>query len=269
MASSTGKKRAVSGKSKSIKPKQLEQKVDAELLLRRIQELEEAVDQLRGRLIHRDEPHRVSDVDLSALSAAQDRFVRATTDGWLLVVASGAKMSLPSGLKVSLTSSSGGRDNGTVLEGVFLGTTFDVSSGNLEATFRRVGSLNAHVQRRAAGPVVIGGVAFDLELRISFIEAGTQKALGPYAAKTDPANPVPTGQHAIEIPDYPHELGSGYGAHGKVWFRIGHQGDRYVHPGRVSAGCLTCAPTQWEEIYGVLHCARLNDKVSVGTLIVQ
>jgi hypothetical protein len=269
MANSTDKRGAAPAKSKSIKPKQLKQGVDAESLLRRIQELEEAVDQLRGRLIHRDEPHRVSDADLSALSAAQDRFVRATTDGWLLVVASGTKMSLPSGVKVSLTSSSGGRDNGTVLEGVFLGTTFDVSSGNLAPAFRRVESLDARVQRRAAGSVVIDGITFDLELRISFMEAGIKKALGPYAAKTDPANPVPTGQHAIEIPDYPHALGSVYGPHGTVWFRIGHQGDRYVHPGRESAGCLTCAPSQWEDIYGVLHCARLNDKVSVGRLIVQ
>lgn len=53
-----------------------------------------------------------------------------------------------------------------------------------------------------------------------------------------------------------------------VWFRIGHQGNRYVHPGRISAGCLTCAPSQWEQIYPVLNCSRASDKVSIGTLVV-
>jgi len=76
-------------------------------------------------------------------------------------------------------------------------------------------------------------------------------------------------EHEIEIADFSHDLGAPYGAPGKVWFRIGHSGDRYVHPGRISAGCLTCAPSQWEELYGVLHCARANDKISVGTLVVQ
>lgn len=238
-------------------------------LPQRIEVLEELVDELRARLIYREQPRPVSERDLSLLAAAQDRFVRATSDGWLLVMTSGTKTSLPSGLKVSLTSTSGGRDNGVVLEGVLAGTTFDVSAGNLQTTFRRVDTLRADVKKRAGGPIVIGGTSYDLELRLSFKEGGVQKSIGPYAAKTEPTNPLPLGQHEMEIPDFPHDLGAPYGAHGKVWFRIGHTGDRYVHPGRVSEGCLTCAPSQWEEIYGVLDCARANDKISIGTLVVQ
>lgn len=82
-------------------------------------------------------------------------------------------------------------------------------------------------------------------------------------------NPVPLGNHDVEIADYPHDLGAPYGPHGKVWFRIGHSGDRYVHPGRISAGCLTCAPSQWEQIYPVLNCARASDGVSIGKMLVQ
>lgn len=238
-------------------------------LLRRIEQLEETVDSLRGRLIHNDKSGRIPESELLALPVAQDRFIRATADGWLLVLVAGTRTSLPSGLKISLTSSSGGRDYGTVLEGVLAGTAFDVSSGNLQTNFRRLENLQANVKTRAGGPVVIGGTSYELELRIAFSEGGNQRTIGPFAAKTDSTNPVPLGNHDLEIADYPHDGGAQYGPHGMVWFRIGHQGDRYVHPGRISAGCLTCAPSQWEEIYPVLNCARANDRVSIGKMLVQ
>ncbi|MGJ5175288.1 hypothetical protein ACQR16_10045 [Bradyrhizobium oligotrophicum] len=237
-------------------------------LLRRIEMLEEAVDRLRGSQIHQDAHKRLQQHELSALLIAQDKFVRTTADGWLLVMISGARSSLPSGLKVSLTSTSGGRDAGTVLEGVLAGAAFDVSSGNLDASSRRLANLKMDVKRRAAGPVKIDGISYELELNISFSEGGTPKSIGPFAAKTDQTNPLPVGSHDVEIADFPHDLGEGYGPHGKVWFRIGHHGDRYVHPGRVSEGCLTCAPTQWEQIYPVLNNSR-SDNISIGTLVVH
>lgn len=146
-------------------------------LLRRIEQLEETVDSLRGRLIHQDKTRRIPQSELSALPAAQDRFIRATADGWLLVLVSGQRTSLPSGLKISLTSSSSGRDFGTVLEGVLTGTTFDVSSGNLQASFRRLANLQANVRTRAGGPVVIGGTSYELELRITLAKMETRAQL--------------------------------------------------------------------------------------------
>jgi hypothetical protein len=240
-----------------------------QLLLRRISALEDAVDSLLSRQLHGDGRVQLEGRKLASLRAAQDRFVRATSDGWLLVLASGTKTSLPSGLKVSLTNTTGGRDYGVVLEGVLAGTTFDVSAGNLETSFKRVDALTVTVKKRAGGPLEIGGVKYELEVNISYTQGGAQKTIGPFAATTDSNNPVPSGQKDIEIPDAPHAKGLGYSAHSTVWFRIGHEGDRYVHAGQISAGCLTCAPKHWEDIYAVLHCARDGTATNVGKLVVQ
>lgn len=241
-------------------------KSTAAALANRLAALEEAIDGLLREQFERFS-RSVPQATALKLPAAQDRFVRATADGWLLVMMSGTKTSLPSGLKVSLTGSSGGRDDGVVSEGMLAGKRFDVTAGNLAASFRRLDSLKATVAKRAGGPVVIGGVSYELELQLAFKEAGISKSAGPFAATTDAANPISSGNHEMEIADFPHDYGSTYGPHGTVWFRIGHSGDRYVHPGRRSAGCLTCAPSQWEAIYEILNSARLDAR-SVGTLTV-
>jgi hypothetical protein len=89
---------------------------------------------------------------------------------------------------------------------------------------------------------------------------------GPVSAITHSGNPIPTGEHDLEIPDYQHSLGSKYGDFGTTWFRVGHSGDRYLHPGRVSAGCITVdATAEWPKIYRYLIDARKDD-TSVGTV---
>jgi len=48
---------------------------------------------------------------------------------------------------------------------------------------------------------------------------------------------------------------------------IGHSGERYLHPGRVSAGCISITETtRWMEIYDSLIKARKGDFMSVGVL---
>ena len=175
-----------------------------------------------------------------------------------MVKIGGQTEALPSGLQVSLTSSSGGRDYGTVGEGRFAGQNFDVVSSNLVTSYRQTSSLKIKVTTRPGGPIVIDGFAYDLNVSMTYAEDGTTKSLGPFPAITDPDNPLPAGDHVVEIADYPHPGGSTYGAHGMVWFRLGTSGDRYLHPGKFSAGCLTCAPGNWEKIYNVVHCARKN-----------
>jgi hypothetical protein len=239
------------------------------LLLRRIEALEEAVDTLLSRQLHGEQREQVSAAVLSALLVAQDRYIPSTADGWLLALASGTRTALPSGLKVSLTNSSGGRDYCTVLEGPLAGTTFDLAAGNISDSYKRFSDLTITVNNlRLAGGVVIGGVRYEREVRIRFNDGTSQRTIGPFVA-TDITNPIPIGEHDVEIPEYPHPGGVTYGGHATVWFRIDHHGDRYVHAGKVGmAGCLTCAPSQWEQIYAVLHCARV-DKVNVGKLIVR
>lgn len=238
-------------------------------LKRRIHELEEAVDSLRGCLLRKEDPERVIADELARSPRALTvKYVPSTSDGWLLVMISGSRNSLPSGLSVSVTSQAGGRDYGVVSEGVFSGATFDVKAGNLVNGFDRTSKLEVRFAPATGGAVVLDGIKYEHELVLTFSEGGTSKTLGPYPAKTDSSNPVPSGVHDLEIADYPHALGSSYGSLGTVWFRIGHTGDRYVHPGRISAGCVTCAPKNWGSIYGALNVGRVGDGLSVGKLTV-
>ncbi|MEK7116550.1 MAG: hypothetical protein AAB837_00085 [Patescibacteria group bacterium] len=78
------------------------------------------------------------------------------------------------------------------------------------------------------------------------------------------------GIYDIEIPDYPHEGGRHYLNQSKramTWFRIGHNGERYLHVGSRSLGCMTVIETnRWMEIYNELIKARKGDSLSVGVL---
>lgn len=73
----------------------------------------------------------------------------------------------------------------------------------------------------------------------------------------------------IEIPDYPHGRNDLYSEaiRPKVWFKIGHGGERYLHTGTRSLGCITIVETtRWMEIYSALIKARKGDFLSVGEL---
>ena len=48
---------------------------------------------------------------------------------------------------------------------------------------------------------------------------------------------------------------------------MGHIGDRYLHTGQRSLGCITIIENaRWLEIYNILIKARKNDFVSVGVI---
>lgn len=73
----------------------------------------------------------------------------------------------------------------------------------------------------------------------------------------------------IEIPDYAHRGGANYpeAKRAKTWFKIGHNGERYLHAGGHSLGCMTVIEvTRWMEIYNALIKARKGDFMSVGVL---
>ena len=83
-------------------------------------------------------------------------------------------------------------------------------------------------------------------------------------------SPWEKGLYDIEIPDYPHLVGARYekqAPRAKTWFRIGHNGEKYLHTGGRSLGCITVTKnTRWAEIYNALIKARKGDSVSVGIL---
>ena len=214
-------------------------------------------------------------LEATAIAAvtAKPRWIKQTDDGWLEVLTndSGTKLSLPSGLRADLTKEEAGRDYLKLVEGLYTGAEVNVKSGYLVATDPQKPAVRMTFKKQAAGPVTIGGQVYDKELTIYYrsVASGAEQTKGPFPAKTDPNNPLGSGTYDVEIPDYPHSLGSSYGVLGTVWFRIGHSGDRYVHPGRVSLGCVTCAPGNWPDIYSTIVNARKQDGKSIGTLEVS
>lgn len=230
-------------------------------LLERIAFLEEAVDRLKWSQFYGQSVRTRRRSKLS-LAAAQDKYIPATSDGWLNVKINNVISSLPSGLKVAFTNSSSGRDYATVSEGVLAGTDFDVKSGNLVDTYTRFNNLQITVAARSGGPVVIDGESYDLDISLSYKDGSASKSAGPFPALTDPANPLPWGKHPVEIADFPHDKGLPYKPHGTVWFRLGTTGDRYLHPGKVSNGCMTCAPPNWTKIFQIVHCSRKDSKTA-------
>jgi len=82
-------------------------------------------------------------------------------------------------------------------------------------------------------------------------------------------NPPSVGLFELEIPDEIHPKGDSYLDYSKyatTWFRIGHHGDRFLHCGNATAGCVTVTDLeQWTNIYNHLISRRRGD-YSVGTI---
>lgn len=175
--------------------------------------------------------------------------------GWLVVkLESDKREALPQYLKVRVDNVDRGRDYFTVLEGAHQGKRASVSHLN--------GRSRLLVNDAHQPPAK---VKFDLSAKKLWYGNN-----GPIEAFTYPSNPVPLGTHAIEIPDAPHGLGLDYARRGvkyaTTWFRIGHAGDRYLHPGRISAGCVTVNDLEkWDDLYKYLIKARASG-TSVGSI---
>ncbi len=175
--------------------------------------------------------------------------------GWLKVRLKDDKSvkSLPPYLKVTIERVDAKREYFTILEGSYRGRSASVELRNDDSSW------------------LITGIKHELPARI--IYSISKKILTlkdkKYKADDDPKNLWEKGLYDIEIPDYPHKGGLKYpeAQRGTVWFRIGHSGARYLHPGLVSAGCVSITKTvRWMEIYNALIKARKGDFMSIGVL---
>ncbi|MFB9327994.1 hypothetical protein ACFFSY_18875 [Paenibacillus aurantiacus] len=184
----------------------------------------------------------------------------ADNEGWLLVKFSGSNApdALPQNLRVEYIKTEGGRDYFKVIEGVHAG---------------REGSVK---QKEGGGSYLIEGDPKQPTAQVHFVIPSKKlwyqnngEWVGPIDTMTDPNNMVPVGVHDIEIPDAPHKGGESYEDRSRfasTWFRIGHSGDRYLHTGSVSAGCVTMTDIpKWTDLYNYLIKRRKDDK-SVGEI---
>ncbi len=90
-------------------------------------------------------------------------------------------------------------------------------------------------------------------------------------AITSGDNPTLPGKYDLMIPDEAHTVnGGGYGKFGAVWFKVGHGGDRYLHRGSNSLGCITvaCSESTWNSVASHLMGSRKGKGVA-GTIKVR
>lgn len=184
--------------------------------------------------------------------------------GWLTIKhedeLTGPKV-LPYALQVQVTELKNGREFFIIQEGPLKGHKGSIRLTNEAASF--LTEENLHTDSVY--------LIFSKEKETLQI-AGTNKT---YWAVLDSANPVTNGAYDLEIPYEPHhrygEYYEKYSIYAKTWFRIGHSGDRYLHFGRYSAGCITVRrqennPAGWNEIYQLLITGRKGDSKSVGII---
>ncbi|MBI1975830.1 MAG: hypothetical protein HYS59_02435 [Candidatus Vogelbacteria bacterium] len=161
--------------------------------------------------------------------------------------------SLPAYLKLMIERADVKREHFTILEGAYRGRPASVEL-NDDDSLRLVTGIKHEPPAR---------VTYSISKKILTLKGKK------YKADDDPKNPWKKGLYDIEIPDHPHGGGLKYpeAGRGTVWFKIGHSGERYLHPGRVSAGCISITETaRWMEIYDTLIKARKGDFTSVGIL---
>ena len=179
--------------------------------------------------------------------------------GWLTVKYSSNGSTyppLPQLLKVEFLKTENRRDYFRILEGKNRGKEASVTRKSNRASYLGNGS------HRGSAKVV-----FDISGKTLSYQGKT------ITAETQASNPPPKGTYDLEIPYEVHALGRTYTGSSKyatTWFRIGHSGDRFLHPGRFSAGCVTVkALDKWTDLYLYLIKSRKGDLKSVGTIQIK
>lgn len=192
-------------------------------------------------------------LEVSVLDAI--RYVPDEEDGWLVVLFEDDKstVSLPAYLKVRIDHTDTKREYFTILEGAYRGKLASVRLKK-DRTSRFI--LDVQHGTSIFASYSISKKVFTLNGKI-------------YTAVDYKNAPWKKGLYDIEIPDYPHGRNNTYteAKRQKIWFRIGHDGERYLHAGSFSLGCITITETvRWMEIYNALIRARKGDDESVGVL---
>jgi len=142
-------------------------------------------------------------------------------NGWFRVkMKNGDLVSLPAFLRVQSEYIEGGREYFKILEGLYKNSKASISLNNENNNISR---LLTDVEY---GPSVY--IQYSISKKKLII--GAKK----YNVADYPESPLETGWYDIELPDYPHSGGQYYlnrSSRAKTWFRIGHEGERYLHTG--------------------------------------
>jgi hypothetical protein len=197
------------------------------------------------------------EVNIEALVAEAIKYIPDVDNGWLKVkIADGNIIYLPAFLKVQPEYVEGGREYFKILEGSYKNKKASV---NLDNANNKSSRLLTDVKHESL-------IYLQYSISKKKLIIGNKK----YQATDYKETPWKKGWYDIELPDYPHTGGRGYldkSFRAKTWFRIGHEGERYLHTGGNSLGCITITEVEkWSEIYDKLIKARKGDFLSVGVL---
>ncbi len=194
------------------------------------------------------------EIIMEAVAGDSERYTPDIEDGWLLARdAKNSEISFPAYIRVKSEYIKNKREYFTPSEGAYRhqlvstklqnnGSSYFISDIEHKATVKATYSISKKL----------------------FILKDKKYRTADY-----PEAPWKKGLYDIEIPDFPHGRNDLYAEakRQKVWFRIGHGGERYLHVGRRSLGCITVIETtRWMEIYNILIMARKGDFMSVGIL---
>ncbi len=95
--------------------------------------------------------------------------------------------------------------------------------------------------------------------------------LGEFKTAKHDRYPIPKGKYCLLIPDYPQFV-DWYLKHSKyvrIWFRIGYTGNKYMHMGTFSKGCVTVIEKEkWTSIVLYLIHRRTTNKC-IGSIIIK
>lgn len=183
-------------------------------------------------------------------------YVGTHADGWITITRDDhlPDASLPASIRVKINKRTSSREYFTVLEGALKGSN---------ASVKYPKESNSYFTQK--NPQIKSALVVYSISKKTIAISGKK-----YLVKDFESSPWVKGFYDIEIPDAPHKGGHSYvkkAPHAVTWFRIGHTGDRYLHTGNVSLGCITVAEHgRWEEIYQALISARKGDGISVGIL---
>lgn len=195
-------------------------------------------------------------ITLEAIVSDLLRYVPDEGDGWLKAIREDTKsvIGLPAFLQVKIDRTDGKREYLTILEGPYRGTHASVKLNN-DGSSQFIANIHHE-------PFIQARYSVSKKL---FLLNGKK-----YKTTDYPEAKWKKGFYDIEIPDYAHQGGARYtdeAKQAKTWFRIGHSGDRYLHAGGISLGCITIIErNRWMEIYTTLIKARKGDFTSVGIL---
>lgn len=195
------------------------------------------------------------EVTIEALVVEAIKYIPDVDNGWLKVkIEDGDIIYLPAFLKVQTEYVEGGREYFKILEGSYKNQKASVSLDNENNNNSRLLSDVKHEP--------LANLQYSISQKKLII--GSKK----YQATDYVETPWKKGWYDIELPDHPHTGGRNYldkSSRAKTWFRIGHEGERYLHTGGRSLGCITITEIEkWDEIYGKLIKARKGDFLSVG-----